>query len=823
VFDVVGRDLRFAGRALRRTPLLSMVAVLCIAVGSGAVTTVFSALNALVLRPLPGTVGAGRLVRVERTDPRAGGHVSMSAAYVDHVRARARLLGGVAAWSKVPLTVRQGAAMGTAVYGQYVTGGFFGVLGVRPALGRFFAPDEDRAGSAPVVVVSERFWRTQLGADSGAVGRDVRVNGRHFTLVGVAPMAFQGADAPIQTDAWVPLGTRATLEPTASALGDPGVAVLKLAARLRPGVGADAARRELQALTAAYLADAGEPAWLRAYDAVRVSPLTALPADARRTLAGFLALLLGAAAAVLLIASVNVAALLSARALARRREMAVRAALGAGRGRLAAQLLTEVLVLVGLGAAGGVALAVAATRALERLPMPAEVPIRLALAPDLRVLAFAVAVSLGTGVAVGLSPVRRALDRNLAAPLRDGAGGSSGRRTPLGSSLVAAQLALSLLLLVGGGLFLRALQRASHVAPGFDATGVAVAPLDPGSWGYDDARGRAFTRALAERLAGAPGVTAVSYATGLPLTLGSSGGDVQPGGPAPRGTAPAPGTSVPVQVLQVAPAYFGVLRIPLLAGRDVRPADDARAAPVAVVNRTLVERLWPGAASAEHALGRSFGFRGARVTVVGVARDAKHTSLGDPVPPLVYVPLAQHWESRQVLLVRTAADPRALAPVIQDAIHALDVEVPRPAVTTLEEATAVGLLPQRVAALVTASLGGVGLLLAAVGLYGTMAYAARRRLREVGIRLALGAQRGDVRRLLLGEAGRLTAAGLAAGLALAAAATRLLRGLLVGVDPLDGLTFAATSVLLVAVALAASWMPARRAAAADPMRVLRGS
>jgi predicted permease len=359
--------------------------------------------------------------------------------------------------------------------------------------------------------------------------------------------------------------------------------------------------------------------------------------------------------------------------------------------------------------------------------------------------------------------------------------------------------------------------------PGFEARGVVTAPLDAATWGYDEARARTFTRALAERLAQVPDVRAVSYATSVPLTLQSSGGDIEPAGPS--GGAAGRGGTLPVQLLRVAPGYFAVLRQPLVAGRDVAPSDGAASGRVAVVNQTLVRRLWPDATSETGAIGRTFGYQGARVTVVGVVRDARHASLAEPPAPLVYLPLAQHWESRQVLLVSTARDADASAGAVARALgevmQGLDPELPRPAVATLEDAMGIGVLPQRVAALVTASLGAVGVLLAAVGLYGTMAYAARRRRREVGIRVALGARRADVRRLILGEAGRLTTAGLVAGLGLAAAGTQLLRGLLFGLSPLDPLTYAATAALLAGVALVASWLPAREAAAASPMRVLR--
>ncbi|HEX5830097.1 MAG TPA: FtsX-like permease family protein, partial [Gemmatimonadaceae bacterium] len=637
-----------------------------------------------------------------------------------------------------------------------------------------FTPDEDRTElTHPVIVVSERFWTAHLGADSGAVGREIVVNGHRFTLIGVAPESFQGLDAPIRTDAWVPLHMQRQLTPL---------------------------RRRSDALRDASIS------WLR------LSPLTGLPPDASGRLTGFLGLLLGASGLVLLIASVNVAAMLSARALARWREMAVRAALGAARGRLIRQLLTEILVLFALGAIGGMTLALVATSALERLPIPAELPIALELSPDPRVFAFALLISLLAGVVVGLAPARRAAPSDVAARLRDGSTGSSARRTLMGNALVIGQLALSLLL-VGAGLFMRALQHAGRIDPGFDSAGVATVQLNAESWGYDEARGRAFFRALRERVAAVPGVTTVSYTSVLPLVMQSSGADIQVGGTAAGGGD----GRLSIQLLQVDPGYFPTLRIPLLAGREITGRDDERAPKVAVVNETLARRVWPDGS----ALGRTFGYRGEQVTIVGIARDARYASLTEATPALAYFPLAQRWQARQALIVRSAGDPRTLAPAIQGAMRAIDAELPRPPVTSLEQAMTIGLLPQRVAALVTGVLGTVGLLLATAGLYGVIAHAVSRRTREIGIRLALGARRVDVLRMIVREGMRLTTAGVAIGLLLAAALTRLMAGYLLGVSPLDGVSFGAMSAIFVAVALLASWLPARRAAGADPTVALR--
>jgi predicted permease len=814
ILENLGGDLRFAVRTLRKSPVFVIVAVACIALGSGAVTTIYSTMNALVLRPLPGTTDGDRLVRIERKLPGSDDGVSVSYPFYEQLRDRSRTLDGLIAWGKVSLTLRSGGEAGTVVYGNPVSGNLFSVLGVRPALGRFFTPEEDRTElTDAVIVVSEGFWRSQLGADSSAIGRDIMVNGRPFTLIGVAPRDFQGLDAPIKTDAWVPLHMQPALRSIAGRLDEPSTLWLRLGGRLKDGVSVDVAHQQLSTLAAGLEAGSTEPSWLRKYTDLRLTALTGLPPDASGKLAGFLGLLLGAAGLVLIIASVNVAALLSARAMARRREMAVRAALGAARGRLVTQLLTETLLLFALGAAGGAVVALGATRALERIPIPAELPFSLDLAPDPRVLAFALAVSLLTGAVVGLAPARYSTRTDLAARLRDGSLASAPRRTLAGSALVVGQLAVSLLLLVGAGLFVRALQRAGHIDLGFERAGVATVALDTDAWGYDQARGSRFYRALTDQVSAIPGVTAVSYTTILPLNLHSSGDQIQLDGSAPSDR----GGGVPIQQILVAPGYFSVLRIPLVAGRTIDAHDDESSARTAVINETMAKRFWPDGS----ALGRSFGYHGERVTIVGIARDAKYASLSEPTPTLAYFPLAQSWRAKRTLMVRTATDIRTLVAALPAAMRAADTEAPRPVVATLEEATGIALLPQRVAAMVTGVLGVTGLILSMTGLYGVISYAASRRSNEIGIRMALGARRADVLGMIVGEGMRLTVVGIVAGLLLAAAATRLMVGLLFGVSPLDAGTYVVMPALLVAVALLASYLPARRAADADPSRVLR--
>jgi predicted permease len=798
-------DLRFASRMLRKSPVFTIVMVFVIALGVGAVTTIFSAMNALLLRPLPRVANPAALVALQPAR-RDGTTVEQgSYARYAHLRGRSHALDGIAAWGRVALTIAVDGD-GTSVLGNMVTGNYFDVLGVPPAIGRFFTPDEaGTPGSQPVVVVSHGFWISRLAGDASAIGRSVTINGLPFTIIGVAPETFHGIYTGLRTDAWVPITMQPQLRPRSNLTT---ASWLWLFGRLRDDVDAGRAQHELSALTAAWVAEAGGSPRPDALVAIRVSRLTGLPNGEGGPLLGFMSLLLGAAGLVLLIAGVNVAAMLSARHLARRREMAVRAALGAGRARLFSQLLTEILTLFVLGALGAFLVTVLATSALERLPLPDNIPVTLELSPDLRVLAFALGVSLATGLVFGLAPALQAARRDITSRLRDDSMGGGVRRTFMGRTLIAGQLALSLVLLVAAGLFLRALDRGQRITTGFDPAGIATATLQPESWGYDEPRARAFYARLRERIAALPGVTAVAYTGRLPLMMGSTPDEIAIDGSA----------DVPVHYASVGVDYFPVLRLPLLQGRAFRDTDDSRGPRVAIVNETLAQRVWPDGS----AIGRTFRFRDTPTTVIAIARDAKYASLDESTPAFVYVPLAQVWQPTQALLVRTGADPAGLAGAIQQAALSIDPLLPRPRVTTMSQATAIVLLPQRAAAIVTGVLGGVGLLLATVGLYGVMAFSASRRTREIGIRVALGAGRATVLHLMIREGMRLAAAGIIVGLAIAAAATRLIENWLFSLSPLDAPTFVGMAAIFAAVAFVASYLPARRAAAADPIAALRG-
>jgi putative ABC transport system permease protein len=796
-------DVRLALRLLWKSPIFTLVVVFVISLGSGAVTTIFSGMNALVLRPPPGLSGLDRLVTLQPAR-RDGTFVEQgSYAYYDYLRERSRTLDGIVAWGRVSLTISEGAE-GTAVYGNMVSGNYFDVLGVRPALGRFFAADENRTpGSHPVIVVSQGFWRTRLGGQPAAIGRTVTVNGNPFTIIGVAPEEFRGVYTGLRADAWVPLMMQPQLRPRSN-LTD--ASWLWMFGRLQSDSSLERARQELAALAASRSNELGRGSSPTELDSMRVSPLTGLPGGEGRALLGFTGLLLAAAALVLMIAGVNVAAMLSARYATRRRDLAVRAALGAGRMRLLRQLLTEVFALFLLGSLGGFVVALLATAALERLPLPANVPVSLELSPDTRVLVFAVGVSLLAGLIFGLAPALRAAGRDITSRLRDDSAGSGTRRTVMSRTLIVGQLAFSLVLLVAAGLFSRALTRGQQIDPGFDVEAVTAGWIEPESWGYDEVKTRNFYRELRQRLEPMPGVTAISFTGRVPLMMGSSSDDIT-----------VDGAEVRVDYASVDTDYFEVLRLPLVQGRAFRQSDGQQAANVAVVNETLARKLWPDGS----AVGRTFRFRGMPTMIVGIARDAKYARLDEATPAFVHVPLAQVWQPTQTLLVRSAADRAQLASAIQQAVLSIDPALPRPRVSTLRQATAIVLLPQRAAAIVTGALGAVGLILAAVGLYGIMAFSANRRTREIGIRVALGAEQASVLGLIVREGLRLAALGITIGLVLSVAAGRLIAGWLFNVSPLDGATFAGMSALFLAVATVASYLPARRAASVDPVAALR--
>jgi predicted permease len=813
MFEACWHDVRYGTRLLLRSPVFTAVAAASLAIGIGANTTIFSVVNALLLRPRPGLVEAG-LVDVGRTQEGSGFDNMSYPNYVDYREASRDVLVDLAAFRLEPEPVsltRDGEAL--RIYGTMVSGNYFEVLGVRPAAGRFFRPDEDVvAGERLVAVASYRFWRDQLGGDPGAVGGSITLNGVVFTVVGVAPPGFTGTSV-LSADVWVPLHAlmRAGMFTERRAVWLVGVG------RLKPGTSVRQAQAALG--TVATRLEHDYPVENRG-KGVTVVRSSAFPGQAGFFVTMFMTLLMALVSLILLIASVNVAGMLLARATARRREIAVRLAIGAGRGRLIRQLLTESLLLFVMGCGLGVALAFVMRAALLRLLPHLPVPVAFDLALDARVLAFAVAVSLGAGVLTGLVPALQTARTSVVAGLKDDARASGPATLRLRNMLVASQIALALLLVVAAGLMLRALQHAGHIDPGFDPTNVEVASIDLRLAGLDDARGPEFWSQLLERVRALPGIEHASLAVDLPLDGGGYGfGGVEPiGRPSPT----PDGRPVTLDWNIVTPGFFETMRIRLVEGRGFTDDDRQGAPAVAVVNETLANRLWPGqSAIGRRLLNRQQPFApDIRLEVVGVEKDLKYRSLGEGPRNFIYVPLAQRFNSRLNLVVRRTEGPSVL-PAVRRLTRELNPNLPIIDAQSLSSYISLGLMPQRIALSVAGTLGIVGLLLAAIGIYGVTAYSVSRRTREIGIRMALGASRERVVGQVVTSSLRLAAVGIVVGLAFGLGASRALASLLYGIGTSDPVTYVSAALAFAAVTLVATYLPARRAATIDPLAALR--
>ena len=814
-------DLRLAVRLLIKSPGFTLVAVLSLALGVGANTTIFSLLNAFLLQPLPGREPA-RLATVYTSD--FSGPLYGASSYADYLdfRSASQAFDGLAAHGLQPLLFSDGGES-QRVLAELVSGNLFEVLGLQAAYGRAILPAEEATGQHPVVVLSDAFWRGRFAADPALVGRSVALNGKAFTVVGVGPAGFTGLMRGLSAEVFVPLAMRPAL--SGQSLEERGNRGLLLIGRLRPGKGVEQAQAELrivgQRLKASY-----PDYWTDRRGEARV--VSVLPEAASRLLpqmrgpvSAFLGVLFAAVGLVLLLACSNVASLLLARASLRRRELAVRVALGAQRGRLVRQLLTESLLLACLAGSLGVALAALALKLVLAFQPPLPFTLALGLELDRRVLLFALALSLVTGVVFGLLPALRASSTSPIEALK-GRGGEAPRRrlVPLRDALVVAQVAGSLVLLIGAGLFLRSLSRAQAIDPGFDPERALVFSLDLEAQGYDDARGAAFYQTLQERLAGTAGVGAVSLASHLPLGLDSARRSFRA-----VGYTPGPGEDMEVHSSFVGADYFETLRTALVRGRGFSKHDTPGAPPVAVVNEAFVRRFWPGRSGiGEHLVTpwlTSAGFRDVTLEVVGVARDGKYTSLGEPPTPFIFYPHRQLYRPQMAVVVRTAGDPALLVPEVRRQVRALAPTLPVFDVKTLVAHLGTALYPARAAAALLGLTGALALFLAAIGLYGVLSYLVTLRTREIGVRMALGARREDVVRLVVGRGLRLAGVGLAIGLALAAGVTRFASFLLYGTSPHDPTTFAAVVTLLLGVAALAAWAPARRASRVEPVVALR--
>src|SRR3954470_23376455 len=809
------QDLKYGLRMLVKSPGFSLVAILSLALGIGANTAIFTLVNALLLRPLP-VQDAGSLVLVSTTDQRNPGNLPLSHLNFRDLRAQNAVFTDMAAISFNQMNYAHGQES-EQVPVQVVSANFFSLLGAEPAVGRGFRADEETQGT-PVVAVSHGFWERSLGPDPGVVGKTMTLNRTPYTIVGVAPKNFTGILLGGGPSVWLPMSRNVVVLPewyeTRRGL------FLFAAARLKPGVTAEQARSNLRTVFAnleqAFPVDnKGRSATAVPLLAARLNP-NGQGANVLVQLSTVLMIVVGI---VLLIACANIANLLLARATKRRREVAIRLALGARRSRLIRQLLTESLLLSIIGGVAGLALATWTLSALVAADLQLPFPIEDAVAVDPRVLAFTAGLAILTGVLFGLAPALQASKADVVPVLKNemvpSARGHRGLRGyfSLRQVLVVAQVALSLVALIAAALFLRELRTAQRVDTGFVTRGVLVMNFNLLREGYSEDRGRVFYDQVLERAAALPGASGAAIAQVPPL----AGGFMRT--VFPEGADTTTTGRILVQVNSVGNGYFQAIGIPLLRGRDFSRADDMTTPRVVVVNETMAQQFWKG----EEPLGKRFKFFGDQgyTTVIGVAKDSKYNGVAEDPQNFIYQPLGQNYTPQATLHVRSAGDAAGLATAVRAAARELDPSLSVFNVRTLEEQVGNSLQPLRMNVLMLTVFGALALLLASIGLYGVASYSVSQRTREIGVRMALGAQPSSVLGLVLGQGMVLVGAGLAIGLIAAYAAAGLMRSLVIGVSTHDPVTFAGTAAVLGVIALLASYVPARRATRIDPLIALR--
>jgi macrolide transport system ATP-binding/permease protein len=803
------QDVRFALRLLGRSPGFTAVAVLILGLGLGANVTVFSWVKGLILEPLPGVPDQQR-IGVLSCLSRNGQDLSLS---LPDLRSAQALEGpfSVVAFDVKPMNLKAGEQP-ERVWGSLVSGNFFDVLGVGAATGRTFRTDEDSALLRhPVVVLSYRFWERRFDKDPGIVGQSVTLNGHPFTIVGVAARDFQGASGGFSMDLWLPLAMHPWVYGFDMS-NERGTYWLDARVRLRSGATPGQAQAAFDTLSTqlarAYPGsnEGKRLVFFRFWNAPSGPSKSLLPA---LTILGAMVFL------VLLIACANVANLLLVRALGRRREIAMRLAIGAGRRRLIRQMLTESILLALLAGAVGVLIARWATRLLALVIPPTDIPVAPVFSIDGGVLLFAAALSLLTAFFFSLAPAFQITSPGISDTLRDESGtvSTGGRKGLLRNALVVVQIALSVVLLVSAGLFVRSLGRASQMDPGFDTHNVLLGAVDLFSSGYDENRGKVFFRETLRRLKELPGVESVSLARQVPLTFGGS----NMAGLRIGGYEPQPDEEIIVPYNSVGPDYLKTMRIPLLSGRDFSLRDDDRGAQVMIINETMARRYW----GERDPVGSRVRIWESDATIVGVAGDSKYQNLNEPPQPHFYVPILQFYPGDAVIHVRTAEDPVRLAPAVRNVVRQVDPNLPLVGVRSLEEASRVATFVQRLAATFLGLFGLIALLLATVGLSSLVRYAVRQRQRELGVRLALGAEPAVLARMVVGQGLLLNLLGVAAGLTAAFGVTRFLRSQLLGVSVTDPAVFLAVPLLLTVVTALACYLPAREAAGVDPGVTLR--
>ncbi|HUS33985.1 MAG TPA: ABC transporter permease [Verrucomicrobiae bacterium] len=808
------RDVRFALRLLAKNPAFTIVAVLTLSLGIGANTAAFSWIQNVILRSVPGVPELDRLIVI--APQHTSGAITDTMSYLDvqDLNARKDIFAGVATSQFSPVSLENGDDRLWA-WGQIVSANYFDVLQVHAAMGRTFLPEEEtKPGGHPVVVISDAFWKRQFAGDPQIVGKVIRLNQHAFTVVGVAPEGFLGNLGGLSFDLWAPVMMHREITPGNGAVDmftSRGARWLHTMGRLAPGV-----TREQAQAACATMSKQWEKEFPNSHRDMNVKlfPLWDSPWAAPRIMLPVLSVLFAVTILVLLIVAANFANLLLARASTRAREISVRMALGGGRSRLIRQLLTESVTLASMGCALGIPAAIWLTDLLKRLFPKTYLPIALAPKLDGFGLLFMIGIALAIGILFGLAPALHASRGDLFASLKEGTRGNTTARAWLRSTLVAAQLAVALLLVIGGALCFQSFEYARRMNRGFDPNHVLLANVRLGVHGYNNETGALFYKKLAQRVREIPGVESSALAVYVPL--GPEGGSSSR--MSVDGYTPQAGEDMGAPFNNVTAGYFKTVSIPLLDGRDFLDSDDPSAQKVIIVNDTMAKRFWPN----QNPVGRTmtiFGDR--RVTVVGIVGATKLRGLNEAAKPFFYVPLQQSYTPSMNVHLRVKGDPIAFASAVREAVASIDPAVHPAILAPMKEITDFALLPFRIAAIVLAALGATALFLAVMGIYGLIAFNVSQRTTEIGIRMALGARASDVLRMILRQGLALAAIGIVVGLVGAIALTRLMSGVLLGVDAIDPVTFILASVLFIAVGLLASYLPARRAAGVNPLVALK--
>jgi predicted permease len=805
------QDVRYGFRILSKAPGFSIIAILTLALGIGANSTVFSWINATLLTPIPGMPHPSEVVSIVRG---AQGDAE-SISYLDFkdLRDRSHSFSGMTAFGLWPVSLT-GQGKPIRVWGTVVSANYFDVLGVRPLLGRGFLPSEEEAqNGAPVAVISYRLWRGHFAGNPSIVGTTVHINTHPFTVVGVTPPVFQGSYSGLRTELWVPVVMIPELDPTAgSMLNDRGSSFLNVDGRLLPGVDRLRAQGEMNSIAqeiARQFPDSHKGKFQ-----MTLYPLWRAPNGGNAFFSILLPMLMALAGVVLLLACANIANLLLARSVSRQKEMAVRLSLGASRFRLVRQLLAENLIVALFGGALALVVTVWTARRFMDMAPTSNLPVYVFVPVDRTVILATLLISVFTCCLFGILPALRASALNPVSILKDESGGIAGgrRKAWLSNSLAVAQISLSLLLLVSAGLFIRSFRAEQNFDIGFNPKNVLLETYDLYPSGYSEATGIAFDQQVLEKVRSLPGVQSASIANWTPLGFSNSSD-----GFLPEGYVPGPHEVVNAGINVVSPGYFATTQIPLLSGRDFAPSDSMTSQKVVIINDTLANRYWHN----QDAVGKRMKIEGGSATVIGIARTSEYSDLKEKPKPFIYLPLYQFYSSGVILHVRTANAPLASASSVTDAIHQLNADLPVYDISTLEARTKTASFVQHMAGTFVGAFGVLALALAAVGIYGLIAYSTRQRTHEIGIRMALGAQPGDISRLVLSQGMRITFVGLTIGILASLGLARLMSSLLFGVSASDPLTYIAVAIALALVSFLACYIPARRAMRTDPMVALR--